>query len=77
MSNVVYHASALIVRQSWTIERDMPLLGDKEQLSQEDLDSSVGCEILDPGSTMDSSIFCENSSACVAKRVPQHVRCDF
>ena len=27
MSNVAYHASALIVRQSWTIERDMPLLG--------------------------------------------------
>ena len=73
MSNVAYHASALIVRQSWTIERDMPLLGGKEQLSLDDIDSPICCEVLDPELPDGSALFCENL-ACVAKRVPQHVK---
>ena len=74
MSNVVYHTAAGIVRQSWTIEMDMPLLGEKEQLSQEDIDSPICCEIVDPELPNESALVCENRPACVAKRVPQHVK---
>ena len=78
MSNVVYNAMTQIVRQSWTIERDMPLLGEKEQLSQEDLDEPLCCEMLDPelpnGSARsydDSELVCEQV-ACVARSAPSY-----
>ena len=81
MSNVVYNATTLIVRQAWTIEREIPLLGEKEQLSQEDLDKAFCCEMLDPelpddsaAPSDDSAPVCEQRVACVGKRAPQHVR---
>ena len=41
MSNVVYHATTQIVRQSWTIQKDIPLLGDKVELSQDNVDPPI------------------------------------
>ena len=80
MSNVVYKATTLIVRESWTIERDVPLLGEKEQFSQEDIDEPICCEMLDFSLPNDSMVKCDVAPvcgqpvACAANRAPAGVK---
>ena len=75
MSNVVYHATTQIVRQSWNIQKDIPLLGDKVELSQDDVDPPVCCEFVDLDMlASDSETYCENNAACVANHTPKQVR---
>ena len=80
MSNVVYKATTLIVRESWTMERDVPLLGEKEQFSQEDIDEPICCEMLDFSLPNDSRVKCDVAPvcgqpvACAANRAPVGVK---